>query len=603
MSSTKSRYQTEAENLHSNQSQWDAYKSTGHCVVLAGPGSGKTKVLTMKMARLLAEDIRPPRGVACITYSNQCAKELKKRLEVLGIDETAQVFIGTVHSFCLQHVVKPYAKLAGLDVACSLNVATQNEQKSLFEKAAALVVPDRNPARIRTEFDKFRRTVFDRDSVAWNEDKDMSSLVLKYEQLLHQKNKIDFDEMVLNALNLIQRYNWVRKILKAKFPILVIDEYQDLGIPLHAIVLSLCIKEGVRLFAVADPDQSIYGFTGAKPSLLKDLEHIDNVEIIRLRMNYRCGQEIITGSTAALAISRNYQAVSDHEGLVFEHPIPEGFEAQIAHVINVLIPDILLRKNNRQLGDIAFLYKDRYDGELIAQQLSQSEYKYVRFDQGAPYQRNQLTMWLEECAAWCSGGWMQGKPKLSNLIRAWMFFIPTIKTNSEVLNVRKKLVEFLFNNRSTNCNQSNKMMLHDWIKSFCKFQLHEWLQQEPAMRDDFDVLKKMYYDSKNPEHPLSLYSIETLGNQRGAPDHLNLTTYHSAKGLEYDVVIIPGLDQGWMPDSRNNLQEERRIFYVAMTRARHEVHFLWSGWRERNPRVNGRSQFVEEVMKKLGEFR
>jgi DNA helicase-2/ATP-dependent DNA helicase PcrA len=149
------------------------------------------------------------------------------------------------------------------------------------------------------------------------------------------------------------------------------------------------------------------------------------------------------------------------------------------------------------------------------------------------------------------------------------------------------------------------MSLHDWLKSFGILQLPRWLNQEPSMRDDLDILKKMYADSKNTEHRLFQYSLETLGHQRGAPDHLNLTTYHSSKGLEYDVVIMPGLEQGRMPHPRNSLKEERRKFYVAMTRARHEVHFLWSGWYEHYSRTyhSGRSQFIDEVMKKLGESR
>src|SRR5437870_4283560 len=92
-------YLLAAEELSRNDRQWTAYESRGHCVVLAGPGSGKTKVLTTKMARMLAEDVRPPHGIACITFNNQCVKELKKRLGRLGIEEGSRVFIGTVHSY------------------------------------------------------------------------------------------------------------------------------------------------------------------------------------------------------------------------------------------------------------------------------------------------------------------------------------------------------------------------------------------------------------------------------------------------------------------------------------------------------------------------
>lgn len=109
----KPLYMLAAEELRSNKGQWRAYESQDNCVILAGPGSGKTKTLTIKMARMLAEDVKAPRGIACITYNNQCARELKRRLTTLGVEDGKRATIGTLHSFCLQHIVLPYARLAG----------------------------------------------------------------------------------------------------------------------------------------------------------------------------------------------------------------------------------------------------------------------------------------------------------------------------------------------------------------------------------------------------------------------------------------------------------------------------------------------------------
>src|SRR5262249_38681400 len=116
-------YLLAAEDLRDNPGQWRVYESRGHCVVLAGPGSGKTKVITTKLARILAEDVRPPRHVACITYSNECARELRRRLKRLGVDDRSRAFIGTVHSFCLQQVLRPFAHLAGSSFPSPLTVA------------------------------------------------------------------------------------------------------------------------------------------------------------------------------------------------------------------------------------------------------------------------------------------------------------------------------------------------------------------------------------------------------------------------------------------------------------------------------------------------
>ena len=566
-------YLTEAEKFSNNTEQWAAYESKGHCVVLAGPGSGKTKVLITKIARMLAEDVRPPRGIACITYSNQCVREIKKRLKAIGIDESERSFVGTIHSFCLQHVLLPYGELAKIDLPTPLKIVSSKEQDRLFADAVSKI-NDKNPNSVKTKFEEFRRTILDRNSKEWIDDESNATLVLEYERLLKEKGVIDFDGIILSALQMIQNNSWIRKVIKAKFPVLVVDEYQDLGIPLHQIVLSLCIESGIRLFAVGDPDQSIYGFTGARPSLLNELADASDVEKVQLRMNYRCCQTIIDGSTAALAIERDYRAHNQNEGIIQGYELKQGLDSQILYVAETLIPRITDQRKESQLGDIAILYMDKNNGEKIAEILDRTEYKYVRYDQAAPYKRTPLTHWLEECAAWCSEGWRIGEPKLSTIIKRWMSFLISIKKESEIVNARKELVRFLFGNRS----QSEK--LSDWLRKFVSAGLLERIQTEPAMRDDCETFEKMFGDSTNEEHRLFQYTVSTLGNQRGVSDHLNLTTFHSSKGLEYDVVIMLGLEQGRIPRlgiADKAKEEARRLFYVAMTRARHEVHFLWSG--------------------------
>ena len=130
------------------------------------------------------------------------------------------------------------------------------------------------------------------------------------------------------------------------------------------------------------------------------------------------------------------------------------------------------------------------------------------------------------------------------------------------------------------------------------------IKNEPTMADETEVLKALYELCK-PSKPLAQYTVANFGGQRGSPDRLNLTTIHSAKGLEYDVVIMTGLEQGRLPFYKVSADEEkeaRRLFYVAMTRARHEVHLLWSGWyiNKGKQYANGRSKFVDEVMNQIG---
>jgi DNA helicase-2/ATP-dependent DNA helicase PcrA len=148
----------------------------------------------------------------------------------------------------------------------------------------------------------------------WQEDEQLAALVTRYEGLLRQGGMIDFDDMILIGLRLIESRRWVRRALRARFPVIVVDEYQDLGVSLHRIVESLCFGGGSRLFAVGDPDQSIYGFTGARPELLRELANSPRVESVRLPFNYRSGPTIVRAAEIALGEARGYEGRGNQVG-------------------------------------------------------------------------------------------------------------------------------------------------------------------------------------------------------------------------------------------------------------------------------------------------
>jgi DNA helicase-2/ATP-dependent DNA helicase PcrA len=258
----------------------------------------------------------------------------------------------------------------------------------------------------------------------------------------------------------------------------------------------------------------------------------------------------------------------------------------------------MTRRKGRKLGDIGILYLNQYDGETISNAVDTAGIEYVRFDQGNPYQRTPVIFWLEDCASWCAGGWRLGEPRLSALLQGWMRFNPSLTKDSEITECRRGLVKFLFGSRTPDTR------LIDWLCAFAKQGLYARIKNEPTMADEAEALKSLHEACKDSK-PLAQYTVANFGGQRGSPDRLNLTTIHSAKGLEYDVVIMMGLEQGRLPYykvSASQEKEARRLFYVAMTRARHEVHLLWSGWyiHKGNKYANERSMFVDEVMNQIG---
>ena len=585
-------YLIAAKQLLNNAGQRKAYASSGHCVLLAGPGSGKTKTLTIKLARVLAEDIKPPRGVACITYNNQCARELKRRLQTLGAFEDYRLAIGTLHSFCLQHIILPYLHLTPIPKKYPLTVATSAQSARLKQKAIDKTIGNQ---QWNSFFDKYRRTHLDRGIPAWRDDDEEKAVAIeKYEELLDQEGLIDFDGMVLIGLHLVENYSWVRKAISARFPVIAVDEYQDLGYPLDRIIQELCFNTGIRLIAVGDPDQSIYGFTGAEPSLLEALANRPNVEAIHLWRNYRCGSNIIKASGAALGLERQFEAVSTEPGTVFLHTRPGGIADQTRHICETIIPSALERRAGRKYGDIAVLYVDKNDGDYIADAASESNYKYLRVDGNNPYQASPVTYWLEDCAAWCSKGWQLGFPLLSQLLHRWATFNESISNDTAIRASVLKVIKFLHANRNPDA------LLHNWLIDFYSFAIGTMLETEPRCKEDAICVKRLI-EVTAPGAKLESLTVAYFGGQGGSPDHLNFTTLHSAKGLEFDVVIIMGLEEGRIPyynSSPAEIKERRRLFYVGLTRARHEVHLVYSGWYcdfYGRRWQKGPSRFVQEV--------
>lgn len=562
-------------DLARNPEQARAVAERNNCIVLAGPGSGKTKTLTTAMARVLSEEIEEPQGVACITYSNECAHELESRLSSLGITTSEHIFIGTVHSFALAHVISPYARCAMPELPNPIRVATRDECRAAVEDAYAQVVGGAGDPHARWRFAEVkRREQVNRDLPAWRErNPELADFIEAYETILRGQGLIDFDDMPLLAYRLVRDNVWIRNALRARFPVIFVDEYQDLGHALHELILLLCFEAGIRLFAVGDIDQSIYGFTGANPELLESLTQRQDVTTVRLRLNYRCGTDIISASMAALGEERDYAGPDGAtQGIVRFDQTDGNLDLQADAIAAQIIPG--LHAAGTPYEEIAVLYRAAYLGDMIASSLQTANIPFVRADTNALVPRSsKLARFVEACAAWTTGGWQEGEPTYRWLLdRACNLVFDRLPKEEDRTKISDQLITFLSSSLGTT------ETTHAWFVRLKNELTNPWQQIGFNPSTDWGDLDRMI-ERTNPVEDLDMPLIQFSGRQAES-GRVNLSTLHSSKGREFDAVILYGMNADLIPNNRDrsttrSLQEARRLFYVGVTRPRKELRLVF----------------------------
>lgn len=565
-------YFEKLEQIKNDHNQLTAFKSNDSTVVKAGPGSGKTTVLTLKIMSLLNEKIRSPRGLACLTFNREAVKEFTQRLFDLGYVKRSNVFLGTVHAFCIAEVIAPYAHLYDYDIPMPLKIVSEKEKKQLFKNIVRQL--DYNPKLVNLfAMDKERTTNIEGISSIEIEPYDIALEVAKeFERQLHAMGKVDFIDIVKYATLLIQKEQYVRKCLEAKFPWLLIDEYQDLGKPLHEMVLSLFNNTNIKIFAVGDADQSIYGFLGAKPDYLNELSLNPNITSIELTTNYRSHQDIINASVIGLNKERNYISGKsfDKDAEFYFITCEEELDDQYEEVVNQIIPECLGR--GIELDEICVLVQKNDHIKELGHQFEKNNIPY--YQSKLEFDRSDVVSWLEECASWVVS---KTNKSFNDLFHFWLsllkkhdYFISSDKMTSE----RIKLYRIL------ESSFKHKHSLSEWLQYIIiSLNIHGILKESTVYPDELNNLRTLYKISN--EGRFLDYDITKFSNIGKPLNQVTISTRHSSKGLEFEVIVILGLEAGTFPYYANEnvpekLNEDRRTFFVSVSRAKRVCYLLRS---------------------------
>ena len=550
-------FEKKLQEISEDDMQFAAYKAVNNTVVIAGPGSGKTTVLTLKVMQLLAEMIYPPRGLACLTYSTEAVREFKSRLVKLGLEKRKNVFLGTVHSFCLSEIITPFAALyPQYKIPLPIRIISEAEKNRLFnsqnyEGTPKLIDVDKERTR---NIKGISRVAIESYDIALK-------AAISFEELLIQNEYLDFISMVKKSVELIKNESYVRKALEAKYPWIIVDEYQDLGKPLHELILTLLNLTRIKVFAVGDADQSIYDFQGAAPDYLIELSQRQDVSCIHLKNNYRSSQTIVDASEYVLKSSRGYIAsgkLQDYHAKLEFIECSKGMDEQYERVIEQIsrfhtegIPYheiAVLVGNNKQVTELAQECSRQNIPAYIARQT---------------FRLTDLIIWIQNCAKGVSD---KCSVSFDEICSTWKSFISQKRIISEDDYFLLKRTIF----QTLTASKVYKDNLSEWLCYLDKkVGIVSAFTASERYPDEIDNYNKLLETARSHDTQLTIKFLTRLGIPE---NQVVLTTRHSSKGLEFDVVILPGMEKDSFPSYYDNtprkLAEARRLCFVSVSRAR-----------------------------------
>ncbi|MFH2013377.1 MAG: UvrD-helicase domain-containing protein [Patescibacteria group bacterium] len=617
-----------------NEKQKQAVETiNGPVLILSGPGSGKTKVITHRLAYLIENKISPSNLLA-VTFTNKAAEEMKLRVINILKRKTDIPFIGTFHSFCLRILRKEIDKL---NYKKSFVIFDEDDQLKVIKKIIKVLNVDQDQfsaKKISNTISSLKNEVIDYKTYEENAieyfEKKISKIYTQYQLELKRNNALDFDDLIMFCVQLFEQFPEVLKKYQDKFKYIMVDEYQDTN-PAQYKFIRLLAEKYKNLCCVGDDSQAIFGFRGADYRNILSFENdFPKAKVIILDQNYRSTQNIL--DAASEVISKNvYQKpkklwTKNEKGIPISiiEALDEKSEA------NIIIQKILELKEFT-LKDFTIFYRTNAQSRAIEEALIRSNIPYKLIGGVKFYQRKEIKDLLSYLKYVDNNDIIS----LERIINAPLRGIGKITFERIARNGLKQtaLEKKEVNEFNKIITQVKELALKKPLSDVLKFILEktnykDYLEKTykdnlindiPESEIRWENINELInvakdYDKLIPPYGLKEFLEKTAlmsdSDEIKEKDNLvHLMTLHTAKGLEFPVVFIIGCEEGILPHSRSlinplDIEEERRLFYVGITRSKKHVHLVFSqirsswGSKEANPP----SRFLTEIPEHLINF-
>lgn len=633
------------QNMNENQLK-AILKTQGAVMVIAGAGSGKTRVLTNRIAYLIAEKNILESNILAITFTNKAAKEMKERIYSLVGETSKYIWINTFHSMCVR-ILRQHIDLLGYNK--NFTILDTSEQKTIIKnivKELNLSEDSYQPNNILKIISNSKNSMISvnemKAQARFGFMKNVSEIYEYYQKYLKKNSVLDFDDLMLKTIVLFEKHPEVLAIYQNKFEYIHVDEYQDTNVIQYKLIKMLS-EVHKNICVVGDDDQSIYSWRGAcSDNIINFEKDYEDVEVIFLDQNYRSNSTILDAANAVIKnnTDRKDKALwSENKGgdkiTVYSAANDKDETDDIAKKI------LDLKAQGIDYKDIAILYRANYLSRSMENSCMAFGIPYKLIGSLKFLQRQEIRDLLAYMNVIVNrndefslrriinvpkrGIGASSMAKIDNYAEQYGLSLFEALKNIDMIGVSKKIITniYLLTQLIEKYSQTEQYSIEDLIVGIYKDSGYESMLKESAdayAESRIENISELVSSAKqfssmndNLIDFISEMSLTSDADDENEDDSVVLSTVHAAKGLEYRVVFIMGLEENLFPsirdaesseDERNKMEEERRLAYVAITRAKEKLFMSYANRRMQFGSIknNKRSRFLDEVPNKLMHF-